>query len=74
MLFGAIFQCVDSVLTIAACLSYKSPFVSPFSKRNEADAKKKQFAICNSDHLTVLMAYKVSFICLFFHKWTYFTD
>lgn len=59
MLFGAIFQCVDSVLTIAACLSYKSPFVSPFSKRNEADAKKKQFAICNSDHLTVLMAYKV---------------
>lgn len=50
---------MDSVLTIAACLSYKSPFVSPFSKRNEADSKKKEFAICNSDHLTVLKAYKV---------------
>lgn len=58
MLFGAIFQCVDSVLTIAACLSHKSPFVSPFGKRNEADARKKEFAICNSDHLTVLNAYK----------------
>lgn len=58
MLFGAIFQCVDSVLTIAACLSYKSPFISPFSKRSEADAKKKQFSICNSDHLTVLAAYR----------------
>lgn len=60
MLFGAIFQCLDSVLTIAACLSHKSPFVSPFSKRNEADKKKREFAICNSDHLTCLLAYKVS--------------
>lgn len=57
MLYGAIFQCVDSVLTIAACLSYKSPFVSPFAKRKEADAKKKEFATFNSDHLTVLNAY-----------------
>lgn len=58
MLFGAIFQCVDSVLTIAACLSYKTPFVSPFAKRKEADAKKKEFALGNSDHLTVLNAYR----------------
>lgn len=58
MLFGCIFQCLDSVLTIAACLSHKSPFVCPFNKRNEADRKKKEFAICNSDHLTVLKAYK----------------
>lgn len=58
MLFGAIFQCLDSVLTICACLSHKSPFVSPFSKRQEADARKRQFAIGNSDHLTVLNAYR----------------
>lgn len=45
-------------MTIAACLSFKSPFVSPFNKRNEADKLKKSFAICNSDHLTVLKAYK----------------
>lgn len=58
MLFGAIFQCVDSVLTIAACLSYKTPFVAPFAKRNQADAKKKEFALGNSDQLTVLNAYR----------------
>uniref|UniRef100_A0A1Q3F577 RNA helicase n=1 Tax=Culex tarsalis TaxID=7177 RepID=A0A1Q3F577_CULTA len=58
MLFGAIFQCLDSVLTIAACLSYKSPFVAPFSKRDEADSRKRQFAIANSDHLTMLNAYR----------------
>lgn len=58
MLFGAIFQCLDSVLTICACLSHKSPFVSPFTKRKEADARKRQFAINNSDHLTVLNAYR----------------
>lgn len=33
MLFGAIFSCVDSALTIAACLSYKNPFVAPFGKK-----------------------------------------
>lgn len=58
MLFGAIFQCLDSVLTICACLSHKSPFVSPFAKRQEADARKRQFAVGNSDHLTVLNAYR----------------
>ena len=28
MLFGAIFRCLDPALTIAASLSFKSPFVS----------------------------------------------
>lgn len=58
MILGAIFQCLDSVLTICACLSHKSPFVSPFLKRREADARKRRFAISNSDHLTVLNAYR----------------
>ena len=30
MLYGAIFRCLDSALTIAATLSFKSPFVSIF--------------------------------------------
>lgn len=60
MLFGAIFCCVDSVLTMAACLSYKSPFVSPFGKKDQANAKRKIFASGNSDQLTVLKAYKVN--------------
>ena len=33
--------------------------VSPFDKRDDADKKKVEFAIGNSDHLTMLMAYKV---------------
>ncbi|KAL5009094.1 hypothetical protein ScPMuIL_014675 [Solemya velum] len=58
MLFGAIFRCLDSALTIAASLSFKSPFVSPFGKKNEADKKRLEFAAGNSDHLTVVNAYK----------------
>ncbi|XP_046383493.1 putative ATP-dependent RNA helicase DHX57 [Ischnura elegans] len=58
MLFGAMFFCLDSALTIAACLSYKSPFVAPFAKKEEADAKKLEFSTGNSDQLTVLKAYK----------------
>uniref|UniRef100_A0A1A9UHT6 Putative ATP-dependent RNA helicase DHX57 n=1 Tax=Glossina austeni TaxID=7395 RepID=A0A1A9UHT6_GLOAU len=58
IIFGTIFQCLDSTLTIAACLSHKSPFVSPFNKRTEAESRRREFAICNSDHLTCLVAYK----------------
>jgi ATP-dependent RNA helicase DHX57 len=58
ILLGAIFGCVDASLTMAACLSSKSPFVSPFSRRDEADKTKQQFSTYNSDQLTVLRAYK----------------
>jgi ATP-dependent RNA helicase DHX57 len=58
LLYGAIFSCVDSALTMAACLSHKSPFVSPFRKRDEANEKKRKFAAGYSDHITTLMAYK----------------
>lgn len=60
MLYGAIFSCVDAALTMAAALSNKSPFVTPFGKKEQATAKKKEFAIGHSDHLTVLVAYRVS--------------
>ncbi|XP_059062693.1 putative ATP-dependent RNA helicase DHX57 [Achroia grisella] len=58
MLFGAIFCCVDSALTMAACLSHKSPFVAPFGKKTEADAKRREFSCSNSDQLTTLKAYR----------------
>ncbi|KAG8228278.1 hypothetical protein J437_LFUL006246 [Ladona fulva] len=60
MLFGAMFFCLDSTLTMAACLSYKSPFVAPFAKKEEADTKKLEFLVGNSDQLTVLKAYKLN--------------
>ena len=37
IIYGAIFRCLDPVLTIAAGLSYKDPFVTPFSCREQAD-------------------------------------
>lgn len=58
MLFGAIFRCLDPALTIAASLAFKSPFVSPWDKREEANEKKLAFALANSDHLALLQAYK----------------
>lgn len=58
IIFGAIFCCLDSALTIAACLSHKSPFSIPFDKRHEIDPKKEFFSV-NSDQLTILKVYKV---------------
>lgn len=59
ILFGAIFRCLDPILTIAASLSFKSPFVRPFGKEDEADAARARFRIDNSDFLTVYKAYTV---------------
>ena len=35
MLFGAIFRCLEPTLVIAASLAFRSPFFSPFDKRDE---------------------------------------
>ncbi|XP_053316891.1 putative ATP-dependent RNA helicase DHX57 isoform X2 [Spea bombifrons] len=58
MLFGAIFRCLDPALTIAGSLAFKSPFVCPWDKKEEANKKKLEFAIAGSDHLALLQAYK----------------
>ncbi|XP_062238663.1 putative ATP-dependent RNA helicase DHX57 [Platichthys flesus] len=58
ILFGAIFRCLDPALTIAASLAFKSPFMSPWDKRDEANERKLAFAVNNSDHLALLQAYK----------------
>lgn len=46
------------VLTIAAVLSGRPPFLSPFERRAEADASKRAFCVAQSDHLTALNAYR----------------
>lgn len=58
MLFGTIFRCLDPALTIAASRAHKSPFVSPWDKREEAFKKKLEFSVGNSDYLALLQAYK----------------
>ena len=58
ILLGAMFGVTDDTLTIAATLSYRNPFQAPMAKREEADRAKMTFAAAQSDHLTVLNAYK----------------
>ncbi|CAH8264868.1 unnamed protein product [Arabidopsis lyrata] len=59
LLIGAIFQCVNPALTIAAALAYRSPFVLPLNRKEEADEAKRYFAgdSC-SDHIALLKAYE----------------
>lgn len=62
VLLGAVFRCLDPVLTIAASMASKDPFVAPALAKREADEKKAEFArrrggSTESDHLAVLNAY-----------------
>ena len=41
LVYGALMGCVEPVLTIAAAMSTRSPFVAPLDKRDEADAVRK---------------------------------
>ncbi|XP_075058122.1 ATP-dependent DNA/RNA helicase DHX36 [Mixophyes fleayi] len=57
ILFGALFCCLDPVLTIAASLSFKDPFTIPLGKEKLADARRKELSRnTKSDHLTVVNA------------------
>ncbi|OAE31756.1 hypothetical protein AXG93_4874s1190 [Marchantia polymorpha subsp. ruderalis] len=71
MLFGAVLGCLGPVLTVAACLSHKSPFISPQDQREAAERAKqalvsdkgKDGGVGNiasgqqSDHLAMVAAY-----------------
>ena len=59
MLYGAMFGCLDPVLTIAASVGFRSPFLAPMEKRDEADEAKRKLAGhgATSDHLTLVRAY-----------------
>ncbi|KAI7881164.1 P-loop containing nucleoside triphosphate hydrolase protein [Lichtheimia hyalospora FSU 10163] len=58
ILFGAIFRCLDPVLTIAAALSFKSPFMRPFGREVEADVARSKFRYADSDFWTIVKAYQ----------------
>ena len=44
LVFGALLRCLDPVLTIAACLSNKSPFASSMDAREASDSARRAFA------------------------------
>lgn len=68
MIYGTVFGCIDSVLTIAACLSYKSPFFSPPDQKDAAERARVAMATergkergrggRQSDHLAMVAAYE----------------
>ncbi|XP_070555588.1 ATP-dependent DNA/RNA helicase DHX36-like isoform X1 [Ptychodera flava] len=59
ILFGAIFCCLDPVLTIAASLSFKDPFIIPIGKEKDADYMRKVLSEdTKSDHLMLVNAFK----------------
>ncbi|TXG58128.1 hypothetical protein EZV62_015957 [Acer yangbiense] len=59
LLIGAIFQCLNPALTIAAAVAHRDPFVLPLNRKEEADAAKRSFAgdSC-SDHIALLKAFE----------------
>ena len=57
ILFGAIFSCLDPVLTVASVLGFKDPFVFPLVSSNRPNSLSTQF-------LT-----KIAFTPLEIHTW-----
>lgn len=58
IIYGVIFRCLDPLLTIAAGLSYKDPFVTPLNCRQQADQSRKDFAHgSKSGHVALLNAF-----------------
>ena len=43
LLMATLFHCLDPALTVAAALSSKSPFISPFGLEREAEQAKAYF-------------------------------
>lgn len=59
LLMGSIFQCVNPILTIAASLASRSPFVLPINRKEEADEAKRSFAGDSCRSLTSSSYYHV---------------
>jgi ATP-dependent RNA helicase DHX29 len=58
VLLATLFGCVDVAITIAAILSSKSPFLTPFGAKQRADIARLSFKTGDSDLLTTYNAYK----------------
>ncbi|RMZ69396.1 hypothetical protein GMOD_00006195 [Pyrenophora seminiperda CCB06] len=58
VLLSTTFGCVDVAITIAAILSSKSPFLTPFGAKQRADIARLAFKKGDSDLLTTYNAYK----------------
>ncbi|KAH9331102.1 hypothetical protein KI387_003210, partial [Taxus chinensis] len=58
LIFGCMLRCLNPILTVAAALSGRTPFLSPMDKREEANATHLRFAgTSKSDHMAIIAAY-----------------
>ncbi|CAN1151585.1 DExH-box ATP-dependent RNA helicase DExH5, mitochondrial [Linum perenne] len=57
LLLGAIFNCLDPILTVVAGLSVRDPFLTPLDKKDLAEAAKAQFSLDYSDHMALVRAF-----------------
>eukprot|EP00794_Sanderia_malayensis_P015883 gene15883-17483_t len=58
ILFGAMFSCLDPVLTVASSLGFKDPFIIPLHKQKEADNVRERFSKASySDHVMLVNAF-----------------
>ncbi|XP_042000081.1 DExH-box ATP-dependent RNA helicase DExH3-like [Salvia splendens] len=58
LIYGAIFNCLDPIMTIVAGLSVRDPFLMPFDKKDLAESAKAQFSARGfSDHLALVRAF-----------------
>ncbi|KGN52121.1 DExH-box ATP-dependent RNA helicase DExH5, mitochondrial [Cucumis sativus] len=57
LIVGAIFNCLDPIMTVVAGLSVRDPFLTPLEKKDAAEAAKSQFSQDHSDHLAIIRAY-----------------
>jgi ATP-dependent RNA helicase DHX57 len=57
LVFGSLFDCVDTCLTIAAILTSRSPFTLPRDKRDEAKNARLSFSPSDGDLLLDARAY-----------------
>ena len=58
LVFGALFRCLDPILTVAASLSCKSPFPAYAKDSLEAQARHKTFQHGSSDFMTICNVFK----------------
>ncbi|KAJ8773077.1 hypothetical protein K2173_028254 [Erythroxylum novogranatense] len=58
LIYGAVFNCLDPIMTVVAGLSVRDPFLMPFDKKDLAESAKAQFSAQDySDHLALIRAY-----------------
>ncbi|EEF41979.1 ATP-dependent RNA helicase, putative [Ricinus communis] len=58
LILGAIFNCLDPVMTVVSGLSVRDPFLMPFDKKDLAESAKAQFSARDySDHLALVRAF-----------------